>query len=668
MTASPHLSLDSVPFPSDWVPLRAGSLTLAYDPAQASLRRIFRGRHEVIRGIYAAVRDQDWQTIPAVIHEHRREISPDSFRIEFEAQHHAGDIHFQWQGTLLGTTTGIIECTFDGEALSSFLKNRIGFCVLHPIRECSGAPARQTRLDGTIVDCRFPELIEPQIVGQSSFRDLRAVAHQVVPGAWAEVAFEGEVFEMEDQRNWTDASFKTYGTPLALPFPVPIHSGTRLHQRVTLRQIDPPPPDASTPPQPAEFPRLDSAFPLPPSPSLGLPLPRWGLGIASHGRPLTRPEVERIRALTPTCLRVDIRTSRPYWPAELERAGIEAADLGAELELALHLPALGDPNVGDLASHLRKLPAPIVRLLALRDGEPATSPATLATIRQALPGCPFPIGGGTDAHFCELNREQALGRFPLSDVDFLFWPITPQVHASDDASILENLDAQTATLATARSFASRKPCVISPITLKPRFNAVATAAPSQCLDAPHTLPPSVDPRQRTAFAAAWTAGTLAAMTQAHAESLTFFETTGWNGITESDCGPRNPSLFPSSPGECFPVLHLFAALREFRICIDISYTGPLTSLTLSGPADRHRTLFVNLSDQPISLLRSHRGQAVVETGQRGVAASWPLSPVPTQALTAKPEHSVEGLDGSPLLLGPYAVRVVDHRPTAPPTS
>ena len=29
-----------------------------------------------------------------------------------------------------------------------------------------------------------------------------------------------------------------------------------------------------------------------------------------------------------------------------------------------------------------------------------------------------PIGGGTDAHFCELNREQALGLFGLDEADF----------------------------------------------------------------------------------------------------------------------------------------------------------------------------------------------------------------------------------------------------------
>ena len=36
---------------------------------------------------------------------------------------------------------------------------------------------------------------------------------------WRHSLDTGDVFEMEDQRNWTDASFKTYCTPLRQPFP-----------------------------------------------------------------------------------------------------------------------------------------------------------------------------------------------------------------------------------------------------------------------------------------------------------------------------------------------------------------------------------------------------------------------------------------------------------------
>ena len=45
---------------------------------------------------------------------------------------------------------------------------------------------------------------------------------------------EGDTFEMEDQRNWTDASYKTYVRPLALPWPYLIAKGETIDQKVTL--------------------------------------------------------------------------------------------------------------------------------------------------------------------------------------------------------------------------------------------------------------------------------------------------------------------------------------------------------------------------------------------------------------------------------------------------
>ena len=56
-----------------------------------------------------------------------------------------------------------------------------------------------------------------------------------------ELRFGGELFEMEDQRNWTDASYKTYCTPLHLPYPVELAAGERVIQSVTLRPLGYPP-------------------------------------------------------------------------------------------------------------------------------------------------------------------------------------------------------------------------------------------------------------------------------------------------------------------------------------------------------------------------------------------------------------------------------------------
>ena len=54
-------------------------------------------------------------------------------------------------------------------------------------------------------------------------------------GIEAKFEFEGDLFEMEDQRNWTDGSFKTYCTPLSLGYPFQALAGQSFKQKVTLR-------------------------------------------------------------------------------------------------------------------------------------------------------------------------------------------------------------------------------------------------------------------------------------------------------------------------------------------------------------------------------------------------------------------------------------------------
>lgn len=108
--------------------------------------------------------------------------------------------------------------------------------MLHPIRECAGAKCRALYLNGTEKELAFPEIIAPEQPVRG-LHDLSGLAHEVEPGVWAELRFEGDAFEMEDQRNWIDASFKTFCTPLRVPYPLEIKAGTRLQQSVTLRLV-----------------------------------------------------------------------------------------------------------------------------------------------------------------------------------------------------------------------------------------------------------------------------------------------------------------------------------------------------------------------------------------------------------------------------------------------
>jgi hypothetical protein len=67
------------------IALRAGPLTLSFEPQTAVLRHLRLGDHEVVRAIYAAIRDQDWATISPQVSIHEQEINADSFRIAFNA-------------------------------------------------------------------------------------------------------------------------------------------------------------------------------------------------------------------------------------------------------------------------------------------------------------------------------------------------------------------------------------------------------------------------------------------------------------------------------------------------------------------------------------------------------------------------------------------------------
>ena len=216
--------------------LQAGPLTLAFDPVLGAARYVCLGNREVVRSVYVAVRDRTWKTIAPRIDGIHLSDDSDGTTLSYQAHALDGAIDFLWHGSIRCGRNGTIRVTFDGEARSTFWRNRIGLCVLHPIEECAGQPCTVTTSSG-VVEGHFPALVAPH----QPFIDISAIEYAADPGADARIrlAFEGDVFELEDQRNWGDASFKTYSTRLSLPMPVEVRAGTRLHQAVTISLAGP---------------------------------------------------------------------------------------------------------------------------------------------------------------------------------------------------------------------------------------------------------------------------------------------------------------------------------------------------------------------------------------------------------------------------------------------
>jgi hypothetical protein len=572
-------------------PLRAGPLDLVYEAGD--LRYLRLGGREVVRRWYAAVRDADWGTVPGVITQQSVANPIDQFEISYVAEHVRGPVNFVWRADIHGSADGTIRFEFTGEARSTFRRNRIGFCILHPIAECAGARARLRHADGSAADTAFPKLIAPQ----NPFKELAGLSHEIEPGLWADWTFEGDVFETEDQRNWTDASFKTFCTPLRLPFPVEVPVGARVRQVVTLTLRGT---------VPAEAPR-ESGSTFAVGRDVRLSLPGIGLGTAGHGELLTEREAAHLRLLRPAHLRAETDLTADGWPARLRQAAADAAAVGATLELAVTVSDRAWDETAALIPVLHEVNPPVARALAFHAREWATPERVMTPVVEAFARWDPSVAVfvGTTANFTELNRGRPRPTFSDGGVCF---SIHPQVHAFDNRSLVETCAALSDVVESAQAFCGDLPLAVTPVTLKGRVNPYATgpAPPTP----PGELPPQVDVRQMSLFGAGWTLAALKYLAESGVASVTFYETTGWLGVMEREDGCPLPERFPSRPGMVFPVFHVLAD-ANFLAGSRVVPSRSSDPLAFDGLAlrrgDSLRVMLANLTDRPRTVTVSGLG-------------------------------------------------------------
>ncbi len=208
--------------------LAAGDLSVTLQDGNLRTLR-FRG-HEVLRAVAFLVRDKDWGTCAARITDLSVEETGDGFSVAYKARFTApSGANLDCTVAISGTAKAV---TFAADCVSDadFETARAGFAVLHPIVGVAGEPVEVRHGDGSVERSRWPDQIEPW----QPFKDISAITHDVAPGIAAMTAFDGDIFEMEDQRNWTDGSYKTYVRPLALPWPYRVAKGEPFRQSVTV--------------------------------------------------------------------------------------------------------------------------------------------------------------------------------------------------------------------------------------------------------------------------------------------------------------------------------------------------------------------------------------------------------------------------------------------------
>lgn len=487
--------------------LHAGSWTLDLDE-QGVLRHICLGDREVLRALAGVVRDADWGTVAGAVVIERCEAGEDWFSVRFTSTHRGAGVDLVWVGTVSGHADSTIRMTFEGRARRRLRTNRVGLVALHAL-EGAGRPVEVVHTDGTVESSRFPELVSPH----QPFLDVAAFRQRTEGGAEIEIRFEGDVFETEDQRNWSDASFKTYSRPLDLPFPYTLEEEETISQTITLRATGELPPRRETASTPVTVHVEDAPATW----------PRLGLGwAASH------PEAtDALGALRPGWLRVDLAVDADGRVSGI-RSLADAAATGLPLELAVTVVE-GAP-LEELAGLLAI--GSVDHVLAYTEGTPSTTADTLDAVRAAVPAG-LPVRGGTDGNLAELNRFP-----PASGGDGVALSINAQVHDGADLAVMQTVEAYPAMIATARCRGDTDHVTVSPVTLRPRRNLYATAGTSAHVG-DGVDPATVDPRQHDAFTAAWAVAVLAALSAAGTAEMTLFEHAGPRGILDAD-GRRTP--------------------------------------------------------------------------------------------------------------------------------
>ena len=535
--------------------LRAGNLSMLYD--RGFLRYISLDGYEVLRMIYFALRDHNWDTMNGQPHDEIINLSERSFDISYCWISADENFPFIWDVRIEGKENSEIIFTIQGKAGKDVRKNRTGFCILHSIRENAGGPCTVISPQGDKVEGSFPLYISPH----QPLINIAQMQWPLEKKGLATLSFTGDVFEMEDQRNWSDDSYKTYCTPLSIPFPALLKKDQEVFQQVKLvTEIA----DKTT------VQHTDKISHLKPGAYL-TSKPKIGIGSPSDDYRLTSEELNIIRELEFDHYRIEIDFSHDTWQQIWDHRVREAISMGLDLEVCLYFSDNYPDEARMLVEYLNHLPAEVKVDLLILHKEFKSTPAFLLDavilILQQSSGR-VSCGAGTAAYFTELNRE----RVKTDNLDFVSYSVNPQVHAFDDASLIENSGAQEYTVESARHYFEGSLVHVSPVTLKPRFNPNATA---QETGPEQGLPDDVDVRQMTLFGGAWALASLMHLSVAGVDAVTYYEPVGWKGIVQGSQLPDHPDLFPTKEGMLFPAYHIFKSFLQNKAAKWVPFSSSL---------------------------------------------------------------------------------------------
>ncbi len=562
----------------------AGPVKGIFDPNIGFLRQIRLGDHELIRGIYMAVRDNRWKTLPIELEITHSDIGMDSFEIQFNCINKMNDAEFQWAGTISGDETGSIMYAFTGTAQTDFERMRLGLCLLHPENECAGKSLNVTHSDGSREETKFSQSVAP--IAPEPVVDINALNYEAAPGVQVKFTFKGDTFEMEDQRNWTDASYKTYCTPASLPRPVNVKKGDMISQSIRMELIGE---------TKRIFPIIIGRAPqfnISTTPVLSLP--PVGLNVGPFADDLSGRQADLLKKLNLSHLRADLLPENDHWKVHLEKLAAQAQTLNLPVHIALSEESPQDHHLSELKNECEKLgiTPKAIQLIGMKGK--VLSEETIENIKQSLSNY-FPdsqFGVGSDKDFAQVNANRHLSKSQLHPV----YGICPQVHAFDNLTLVENLTGQCRGVECLQDWWPQSPMVAS-VHLHRYPGARALYDKSQSEK-------EWDSRHPSLFGAAWTLGSLAKLIETNnTHSITYYETSGLRGILAPEATQSIPPSFKTIAGAPYPMYFVFKSFLSARKALKTISSHPWQTqgITLLDSSNKRTIIISNFTAENNSI-------------------------------------------------------------------
>jgi hypothetical protein len=573
----------------------AGALTL--DFSDGAIRHLSWHGIEVVRGIACPIRDANWATHASVLVDENIAETPDEFEISQDRL--VADSALRVKLVLKGNADGTFHATAEMSACREFITNRAGFTLLHPLRGVVGTPMHVVHPDGSISSSHFPLLISPDQVAS----EISGLRHSVT-GIDTEIVFQGEVFEMEDQRNWSDASFKTYCRPLSLPIPYRLNAADVQRQEIHIRF-------RGTPPGKATSTTGSPALELRPG-AENVP----HIAVAIDDSTIPDSEANKFALLIkPRILQLRVRPETALAVCESARSIIAVCP--AEIELEVVVPSADDPEISlaRVAAVCESASLTVARVLALpesylRSYQPAgpwpTGPKPQDLwkhARKSFPGAE--IGGGVLTYFTEMNRRRPQG----SLCDYIAHGSTAITHAADDCSVIESLEGLSHVYGSAHALAEGRDYRLGLVAIGMRSNPYGSGVVEN-MQQTRIAMAGADPRQRGLFAAAWAVGAVAATEGHNVSSLALSAFVGPFGAIHRQEPWVQPIYQEGGTDMVYPIFHAVRFMSGMGGAARLSL--PFLADGIVGVASREtsriRLILANLGTDASCIRLPHRAE------------------------------------------------------------